>query len=292
MAPGVAGCDSECLLPTRCAARLVVLFILGLMTTAPEDAVAHRQHMLQLDKDVLLFAKEKAAEMQGVVDWCDIWFNHTENRKRRLNRAYQAQVEIGEMEFGTPQIRPESTKVETLYHTIFDGSTRSTSLMEITQTKSVTNTNTVETFWGFESNSTSTIEAGIPLILKVRAGYGLEVIIHKVKTELSSTTEEVSLAINVTVPSRKRVKVTWLVTKVTTDIPWTVKVKVRGHFVVEYKDSNKGRHQQVYSVADLAEHIPELKKTGEDEVEYTASGVLKDEKADKLTAEVREEAIN
>lgn len=71
------------------------------------------------------------------------------------------------MEFGPPQVVPESTKVERLYEATFEGNTRSSSLMEITQTKKVHESSTLETFYGFESNSTSTIEAGIPLILKV-----------------------------------------------------------------------------------------------------------------------------
>lgn len=71
------------------------------------------------------------------------------------------------MEFGTPEIKPESTKVEHLYEATFEGRTRSSSLMEIIQFKKITKSNTLETFWGFESNSTSTIEAGIPLIFKV-----------------------------------------------------------------------------------------------------------------------------
>lgn len=292
MASDEAGSGNKCILLTWCAAELGILFFIGLTTTSSADAVARRPHFLKFDHDVLLFAKEKAREKQGVVDWCDLWFNHTENRKRRLNRAFQAQVEIGDMEFGTPQIKPESIKVEHLYEATFEGSTRSSSLMEIIQTKKIIKSNTLETFWGFESNSTSTIEAGIPLILKMAFGYGLEVIIHKVKTEVSSTTEEVSLAMNVTIPPRKRVKVTWLATKVTTEVPWTVKVKISGQFVVEFKDSNVGRHQQVFSVADLPEYFPELKKIGEDTIEYISKGVLSFEQADKLTVKVREESAS
>lgn len=291
MAPNVADSSNECMLSTWCAARLAILFFLGLMTTAPADAAAQSQHMFKFDKDVGLFAIEKAKENQGIVNWYDLWYNRTENLKRRMNRAFQLQVEIGDMEFGTPQVQPESTKVERLYEATFEGNTRSSSLMEITQTKTVSESSSLETFYGFESNSTSTIEAGIPLILKVRAGYGIEFIIHKVKTEVSETTEEVSLAINVTIPSKKRVTVQWLATKVTTIIPWTVKVKIRGQFVVDFKDSNVGPHQRVYTVTDLVEYFPELKKTGEGEVEYTASGVLKEDKADKLTVKIKEESI-
>lgn len=291
MAPNVADSSNECMLSTWCAARLAVLFFLELMTTAPGDAAVQSQHMFKFDKDVGLFAIEKAKRNQGIVNWYDLWYNRTENLKRRMNRAFQLQVEIGDMEFGTPQVQPESTKVERLYEATFEGNTRSSSLMEITQTKTVSESSSLETFYGFESNSTSTIEAGIPLILKVRAGYGIEFIIHKVKTEVSETTEEVSLAINVTIPSKKRVTVQWLATKVTTIIPWTVKVKIRGQFVVDFKDSNKGPHQQVYTVTDLVEYFPELKKTGEGEIEYTASGVLKEDKADKLTVKIKEESI-
>ncbi|XP_077536602.1 uncharacterized protein LOC144148952 [Haemaphysalis longicornis] len=283
---------NKCILSTWCAPRLGLLFFIGLTTTLPADAIARRQQLLRFDHDVGLFAQEKAREKQGIMDWCDLWFNHTENRKRGLNRAFQAQVEIGDMEFGTPQIKPESIKVEHLYEATFEGGTRSSSLMEITQTKKITKSNTLETFWGFESNSTSTIEAGIPLILKITFGYGLEVIIHKVKTEVSRTTEEVSLAMNVTIPPRKIVKVTWLATKVTTDVPWTVKVKISGHFVVEFKDSNVGRHQQVFSVGDLPDYFPELKKIDKDTVEYISKGVLSIEQADKLTVKVREEPVS
>lgn len=74
-------------------------------------------------------------------------------------------------------------------------------------------------------------------------------------------------------------------------IPWTVKVKISGQFVVEFKDSNVGRHQQVFSVADLPEYFPELKKIGEDTIEYISKGVLSIEQADKLTVKVREESI-
>lgn len=68
-------------------------------------------------------------------------------------------------------------------------------------------------------------------------------------------------------------------------------MKIRGQFVVDFKDSNEGPHQRVYTVTDLVEYYPELKKTGEQEVEYTASGVLKDDKADKLTVRIKEESI-
>lgn len=76
------------------------------------------------------------------------------------------------------------------------------------------------------------------------------------------------------------------------DVPWTVKVKISGHFVVEFKDSNVGRHQQVFSVGDLPDYFPELKKIDKDTVEYISKGVLSIEQADKLTVKVREESVS
>lgn len=76
-----------------------------------------------------------------------------------------------------------------------------------------------------------------------------------------------------------------------THIPWTVKVTVRGKFVVQFRGTHNGRHQRIYSITDLAKYLEELKITGEDEVQYIASGVLKDLKAEKLDVRVQEESI-
>ncbi|XP_077538233.1 uncharacterized protein LOC144150251 [Haemaphysalis longicornis] len=284
--------DDDGIVSTRQVARLVVLLFLGAMSTAPVDATQGRHEMFRLDKEAELFAREMAAEAGYVLNWVDLWFNKTENRKRRTNREYQLVVDIGNMEFGKLITKPGSTKVQRLYETTLEGKTKHNTTLEVSEYKQVAKSSSLETFKGFESNSTCTIEGGIPGFVKISAGWGLEVILHKVKTEVDVTKEDVSLAVNITVPPKRRVTVTWLATTVETQLPWTVKVKVRGHFVADFKGAYNGGHQRVYSVADMAPHFDELTRTGEHEVTYTASGILRDVKATRLEVRVKEEKIN
>lgn len=76
--------------------------------------------------------------------------------------------------------------------------------------------------------------------------------------------------------------------------PWEVKVTVRGHFIVSLKGiySGRGDHERIISITDMAKWFPELEITGEDEVVYTATGVLKDVKAEKVELRVKEENLN
>lgn len=247
-----------------------------------------------MDEAIWLFAKEKASEEQYIVDWVDPWFNNTHNRQRRVNRGYQVSVVMGDMVLGRPEPKPGTTKVQNLYETTFDGKTKQASNLEISETKDVIKTSSVETFKGFESNSTTTIEGGLPGILKVSAGWGIEVIIHRVKTDVTASKEYLSLVVNITVPPKKKVTVRWMVTTMETHIPWTVNVKLRGKFVVEYKGAyDTGRHERIYSITDLVPYFKdELRATGvEDEAEYTAQGMLKDLKAEKVEVRVKEEKL-
>ncbi|XP_077537347.1 uncharacterized protein LOC144149583 [Haemaphysalis longicornis] len=281
------------LLRTLCVTELATVCLLGVIMTplVKASSLSRQREIFRLDADAELFAKEMASQNHYILDWFDLWYNHTKNLKHRTNRGYQLSVVMGNMELGEPAVQMDTAKVATLYENSFENNHRQASTMEISETKQVTKSSILETFHGFESNSTTTIEGGIPGFLKVSAGWGIEVIIHKVKTEVSSTTQQVSLSLNVTIPPKTRVNVRWIVTTTETHIPWTVKVTVRGKFVVQFRGTHNGQHQRIYSITDMARYLPELEVTGEDEVQYTASGVLKDLKAEKLDVRVREESI-
>lgn len=45
--------------------------------------------IFNLDKEATLFAKQMALESGYVLNWVDLWYNRSENRKQRLNREYE-----------------------------------------------------------------------------------------------------------------------------------------------------------------------------------------------------------
>ncbi|KAG0435399.1 hypothetical protein HPB47_018512 [Ixodes persulcatus] len=187
--------------------------------------------------------------------------------------TFKVRVTASNFEFGEPI--GEHTRPTEVFTTTYTNEQETDAIHTVTHTYLNTESSSIKLEKGFESQYKTSIQVGVPGIFSAGGEFSFQYTLNKTTYDTKSKTETLSIEVQVAVPRKKTVQVTWYVTNKVMDFPWTATVTVRGWFAFWLDNRVNGHHLWFHPVSALAYIDNNLTAVDSHTVTFEASGFFR-----------------
>ncbi|XP_042143730.1 uncharacterized protein LOC115325933 [Ixodes scapularis] len=231
------------------------------------------QFVFNLESVVKNYVDDYAAKRQTTAWFYDMWAQHPQLQERGVYKRYQVRVTASNFEFG--EAIGEHTRPTEVFTTTYTNEQKTDAIHTVKQTYLNTEFSTIKLERGFESKYKTSINVGVPGIVSAGGGFSFDYTLNKTTSDTKSKTETLSIELQVAVPSKKTVQVTWYVTNKVVDFPWTATVYVRGWFAFWLNHPVNNHRLWFFPVSVLANIDKNLTVVDSLTVTFEASGFFR-----------------
>uniref|UniRef100_A0A4D5S2T5 Putative salivary secreted peptide n=1 Tax=Ixodes scapularis TaxID=6945 RepID=A0A4D5S2T5_IXOSC len=206
------------------------------------------------------------------VSWWDMYGNNSQFKWFKVStNPNKIVVQAGPIKFGEAKINSLQPKV--IYTNWVHNEQPDTSTTTRVKRSTLLNTTHMQsTERAFSCGFKLSVDAKLPASAGITANVFTNFNLRNLNSESHTETEKYSVKQVVTVPPMRSVKIEWLITDVSREIPWTADIKVTGSFGVRFERRVNGEFLWYYPVTRLRD--PLLKRIGPKVMQFTANGTF------------------
>ncbi|CAN7989743.1 unnamed protein product [Ixodes pacificus] len=229
--------------------------------------------LFDLEEKIQEFVDALSVKHGVKVSWWDIYGNNSElnwfNVRTHPNKIL---VRASPIKYGEAKINSLQPKV--IYTNWAHNEQPNTSTTTTVKRSTMHNTTHMHSTEraAFNCGFKLSVDAELPASAGITANAFTNFNLRNLNSESHTETEKYSIKQVVTVPPLRSVKIEWLITDVSREIPWTADIKVAGSFGVRFETRVNGEFLWYYSVTRLRD--PLFKRIGPKVMQFTTNGTF------------------